>query len=65
MRKVPTTPAGAEPNRFSDMTGYVVKPDEPPTWADALNLLWTAYFSLPVDTPKRVPNATMIRKTLR
>lgn len=65
MRKIQTTPTGAEPNRFSDMTGYVVAPDEPPTWADALNSLWVAYFALKGNPNRRVPNAPMIEKELR
>ncbi len=52
MRKIKTTPEGQEPNRFSDMGGYVIKPDEPPTWVDAMSNLWAAYFEgLTDETP--------------
>ena len=40
MKKLQTTPKGEKPNRFTDMTGYVVKPNEGATWADAPNSLW-------------------------
>lgn len=65
MRKVPTTPPGEEPNRFGDMTGYVVGPDEPPTWADALSLCWAIYFDQKGHPNRQIPNKAMIEKALR
>ena len=58
MKKLKTTPDGEEPNRFSDLTGYVLEPDEPPTWVDAQANLWAAFFDDETDEP---PNADTIK----
>ena len=65
MRKVKTTPAGAEPNRFSDLTGYITKAGEPPNWSDASRSLWALYFALKGNRSRRVPDAAGIKKELR
>ena len=44
MRKAaPPLPPG-QYSRFSDMSGYLLTPDEPPTRIDAAAVLWGAWF---------------------
>ncbi len=64
MEKVKTTPDGEEPNRFSDMTGYIINPDEPPTWADAMSNLWDAYWNAAPGEAAEVPSGETIAAEL-
>ena len=64
MEKVKTTPDGQESNRFSDMTGYIIKPGEPPTWADAMSNLWAAYWYAEPGADKEVPSGETIQAEL-
>ena len=38
------------------MTGYIISPGEPPTWADAMSNLWTAYWYAEPGEEKVVPD---------
>ena len=60
MRKLKTTPDGQEPNRFSDLTGYVIDPGEPPCWADAMSNEWAKFWYAAPGAEKKIPDATSI-----
>ncbi len=59
MRSIPETD---EPtSRFSDTGGWIVGPTEPPTWADAVGNLWSAFFN---DDTDAIPNTKTIQAEL-
>ena len=60
MKKLKTTPDGQEPNRFSDLTGYIIDPGEPPTWADAMSNEWAKFWYAPPGVERKIPDATSI-----
>ena len=64
MRLMKVRPDGQAPNRFSDMWGYIIDPDEPPTWIDALSNLWAAYFYAEPDEKKILPSRDLIEAEL-
>ncbi len=64
MKKLKTTPDGQEPNRFSDLTGYIIDPGEPPCWADAMANEWAKFWYSPKGVGK-IPDATSIDVELK
>ena len=60
MRRLKVRSDGAEPNRFSDMSGYVIDPGEPPTWADAMSNEWAKFWYAAPGAEKKIPDKTSI-----